>query len=304
MFYFDPMYLLFALPAMLLAIYAQFKVQGAYKKYSRVRSQNGMTGADAARVLIPANGLSIRTEIIRGNLTDHYDPRRKIMRISEGTARNPSVASVGVVAHELGHAMQDKTNYPLLRLRSGIVPLVNISSWAGYIRAPHPSRRVGRQQAGAQNAQGQQPGHGPRDQRCQGRALRRQPHLRGGPCPDTLPIALLRLRRPGYGRFFTPTIIAQSLLGPILPKQRLPKFLPSTCEPTGRNEAIRHRRAPTSQKLRKSRLRTQVVCVQRLPKSSPNTCEPICRNEPIRTRTAPTPQELRKSGHRTKQFAT
>ena len=133
MFYFDPMYMLFALPAMLLALYAQFKVKGAYKKYSRVRSQNGMTGADAARVLIPANDLSIRTEVISGNLTDHYDPRKKIMRISEGTARNPSVASVGVVAHELGHAMQDKTHYPLLRLRSGIVPLVNISSWMGYI---------------------------------------------------------------------------------------------------------------------------------------------------------------------------
>jgi len=133
MFYFDPMYLLFALPAMLLAMYAQYRVQSAYKKYSRVRSQRGLTGVDAAQVLIRANGLDIRTKLIPGNLTDHYDPRNKVMSISEGTARNPSVASVGIVAHELGHAMQDKTNYPLLRLRSGIVPLVNFSSWAGYI---------------------------------------------------------------------------------------------------------------------------------------------------------------------------
>jgi Zn-dependent membrane protease YugP len=133
MFYLDPTYMLFALPAMILVIYAQYKVRNTYMKYSRVRSQSGLTGAEAARVLIPANDLTIRTEVVRGNLTDHYDPRKKIMRISEGTASNPSVASISIVAHELGHAMQDKSNYPLLRLRSGIVPIVNISSWLGYI---------------------------------------------------------------------------------------------------------------------------------------------------------------------------
>jgi len=133
MFYLDPTYMLFALPAMILVIYAQYKVRSTYGKYSRVRSHSGMTGAEAARVLIPANGLSVRTEVVRGNLTDHYDPRKKVMRISEGTARNPSVASISIVAHELGHALQDKTNYPLLRLRSGIVPIVNVSSWVGYV---------------------------------------------------------------------------------------------------------------------------------------------------------------------------
>ena len=125
--------LLFAVPAMLFTLYAQFRVQRAYSKYSRVRNENDVTGAEVARVLMRDHGLDIGVESVQGNLTDHYDPRRDIMRLSQGVARTPSVAALGIVAHELGHAMQDKTGYALLKLRAGIVPLVQIGSSAGYI---------------------------------------------------------------------------------------------------------------------------------------------------------------------------
>jgi len=125
--------LLFGLPAMLLAMYAQFRVQRAYSKYSKVRNRQNATGADVAQTLMRDHDINIAVETIPGNLTDHYDPRRDVMRLSQGVARTPSVAAMGIVAHELGHAMQDKTGYPLLKLRAGIVPLVQIGSSLGYI---------------------------------------------------------------------------------------------------------------------------------------------------------------------------
>jgi len=125
--------LLFGLPAMLLAMYAQFRVQRAYSKYSKVRNRQNATGADVAQTLMRDHDINIAVETIPGNLTDHYDPRRDVMRLSQGVARTPSVAAMGIVAHELGHAMQDKTGYPLLKLRAGIVPLVQIGSSIGYI---------------------------------------------------------------------------------------------------------------------------------------------------------------------------
>jgi len=125
--------LLFGLPAMLLAMYAQFRVQRAYSKYSKVRNRQNATGADVAQTLMRDHDINIVVETIPGNLTDHYDPRRDVMRLSQGVARTPSVAAMGIVAHELGHAMQDKTGYPLLKLRAGIVPLVQIGSSLGYI---------------------------------------------------------------------------------------------------------------------------------------------------------------------------
>ena len=129
----NPLPLLFGLPAMLLAMYAQFRVQRAYSKYSKVRNRQNATGADVAQTLMRDHDINIAVETIPGNLTDHYDPRRDVMRLSQGVARTPSVAAMGIVAHELGHAMQDKTGYPLLKLRAGIVPLVQIGSSLGYI---------------------------------------------------------------------------------------------------------------------------------------------------------------------------
>jgi len=125
--------LLFALPAMLLTLYAQFRVQRAYSQYSKVRNEQNVTGAEVARVLMNDHNLNIGVETIQGNLTDHYDPQKNIMRLSQGVAATPSVAALGIVAHELGHAQQDLTGYTPLKLRAGIVPLVQIGSTLGYL---------------------------------------------------------------------------------------------------------------------------------------------------------------------------
>jgi hypothetical protein len=128
------MYLVFALPALLLAFYAQFKVKSAYNKYLQVRNQRGLTGVEAARQLLSANGLGhVSVEGSRGDLSDHYDPRSKTLRLSPQVARSSSVAALGIVAHEVGHATQDARNYTPLRVRSGLVPVVNFGSWLGPI---------------------------------------------------------------------------------------------------------------------------------------------------------------------------
>lgn len=132
--FFDPMYFVFALPALLLAFYAQFKVQSAYRKYLQVRNQRGLTGFEAARYLLSANGLGhVSVEGTRGYLSDHYDPRTKTLRLSPQVARSASVAALGIVAHEVGHVMQDARGYAPLRVRSGLVPVVNFGSWLGPI---------------------------------------------------------------------------------------------------------------------------------------------------------------------------
>ena len=132
--FFDPMYFVFALPALLLAFYAQFKVQTAYRKYLRVRNQRGLTGLEAARYLLSANGLGhVSVEGTRGYLSDHYDPRSKTLRLSHQVAHSESVAALGIVAHEVGHATQDAQQYVPLRLRSSLVPVVNFGSWLGPI---------------------------------------------------------------------------------------------------------------------------------------------------------------------------
>ena len=127
-------YLLFALPALLLALYAQWKVKSAYSRYSQVPNARGITGQEAARVLLRSAGLDhIRLEGISGTLSDHYDPGKDVLRLSSEVANRPSVAALGIVAHEIGHASQDATNYGPLRLRAGLVPIVNIGSWLGPI---------------------------------------------------------------------------------------------------------------------------------------------------------------------------
>jgi len=130
MFYFDPMYFVFLLPALLLAFYAQWKVKSAYAKYTRVANRRGLTGLDAARIILGPEGLNdVSIEGIPGQLTDHYDPRTKKLRLSVGVAKQPSVASLAIVAHEIGHALQDHQNYAPLKLRGAIVPAVQVSSW-------------------------------------------------------------------------------------------------------------------------------------------------------------------------------
>jgi Zn-dependent membrane protease YugP len=132
--FFNTQYLIFMVPALLLALFAQWKISATYRKYSDIRNAQGLTGADVARVLMRNEGLDyVGVEVIPGNLTDHYDPRTKTMRLSQGSSQAPSVAAMAVVAHELGHAQQDKQGYFWLQLRSGIVGVANVGSNFGII---------------------------------------------------------------------------------------------------------------------------------------------------------------------------
>ena len=128
------LYILISLPALLLGFYAQSKVQGSFKKYSQVRTSNGMTGADVARKILDFNGLQdVQIEQTQGTLSDHYDPRKKVLRLSQGVHSVPSVAAAGIAAHEAGHAIQHATKYGPLALRSLMVPTVQLGSWIGPI---------------------------------------------------------------------------------------------------------------------------------------------------------------------------
>lgn len=131
-FYFNPLYLVFALPGLLLGLYAQARVRSAFAQYERVRSATGMTGAQAARRILDSNGLGhVAVERVNGFLSDHYDPRHKVLRLSPQVYDTPSLAAVGVAAHEAGHALQDQQQYAPLQLRSALVPSVQIGGWVG-----------------------------------------------------------------------------------------------------------------------------------------------------------------------------
>ncbi|OGO11290.1 MAG: zinc metallopeptidase [Chloroflexi bacterium RBG_16_47_49] len=129
----DPTYMIFMIPAFLLMMITQGYVSGAYRKWSQVMARSRFTGAQAAQRLITAGGLSVNVEGIRGKLSDHYDPRQKVLRLSEGVYNSPSVAALAITAHELGHAMQDREGYFPLRLRAALVPAINIGSYLGWI---------------------------------------------------------------------------------------------------------------------------------------------------------------------------
>ena len=130
----DPAYLLFSLPALLLAVYAQWKVHRTYGTYSQLGSAWGATGCVAARRLLDAAGLyHVDVERVPGDLTDHYDPTTKTLRLSDSTFASPSVAALGVVAHEVGHAVQDAVAYAPMRLRQGLVPIAGFGSNLGYL---------------------------------------------------------------------------------------------------------------------------------------------------------------------------
>ena len=128
------LYIIISLPALLLGLWAQAKIKSSFSKYSRVRTTTGLTGAEVARRMLDQNGLNnVRIEQVAGNLTDHYDPSKNILRLSQGVYNSPSVAAAGVAAHECGHAIQDKEKYGPLKIRSIMVPSVQIGSWLGPI---------------------------------------------------------------------------------------------------------------------------------------------------------------------------
>jgi uncharacterized protein len=134
MLFFDPTYMIFMLPALLLMMITQWYVSSAYKKWSQVPTRSRLTGAEAAERLIQRGNLyDVSVKPIQGNLTDHYDPRSKVLNLSQGVYQGNSVAAVAIAAHELGHAMQDNEGYIPLRFRSALVPMVNIGSYLGWI---------------------------------------------------------------------------------------------------------------------------------------------------------------------------
>jgi uncharacterized protein len=128
------LYFLFSLPALLLGLWAQAKVQGAFKKYSMIRTYVGLTGAEVARRILDTNGLNdIQVEEVGGTLSDHYDPGKRVLRLSAQVYRSNSVAANGIAAHEAGHALQHQEGYAMLNLRTALVPTVQIGSWLGPI---------------------------------------------------------------------------------------------------------------------------------------------------------------------------
>lgn len=131
--FFNSGYFIYMLPAFLAMMLAQWYVNSAYGRWSRVAARSGLTGAQAAQKLAQRGGLNVSIEQVGGRLSDHYDPRSKTLRLSQGVAQSPSVAALAIAAHELGHAMQDREDYGPLRLRAALVPMVNIGSWLGWI---------------------------------------------------------------------------------------------------------------------------------------------------------------------------
>jgi hypothetical protein len=130
--YFDPTYILIIIGAVISMI-ASSKVKSTYARYQKVRSLSGMTGAQAAERILRTSGIyDVQVEHIAGNLTDHYDPRAKVLRLSDSVYGSTSVAAIGVAAHECGHAVQDQVSYVPLRLRSAFVPVANFGSKAAW----------------------------------------------------------------------------------------------------------------------------------------------------------------------------
>ncbi|MCD6426233.1 MAG: zinc metallopeptidase [Anaerolineales bacterium] len=134
MFYWNPQYLLYMAPALLLMLAAQWYVKSTYRKWGQIQTQSGISGLEAAQRIIRAGGLrEMAIHQIPGQITDHYDPRKAELSLSSNVYQGSSVASMAIAAHELGHAQQDQEGYFLLRLRSILVPAVNIGSTLGWI---------------------------------------------------------------------------------------------------------------------------------------------------------------------------
>lgn len=122
-----------AILSLLITLGAQAFISSSYSKYSKVKSQKGYTGKEVARIILDKYGLTdIKVEETGGYLSDHYDPTKRVIRLSKNIYNDASVASVAVACHECGHAIQDKEGYTFLRIRSMLVPVVNLCSYAGY----------------------------------------------------------------------------------------------------------------------------------------------------------------------------
>lgn len=129
MFYLDWYYIVLVLPAVLLAAWASANVNSTFRKYSSQHSVRGLTGAQAARRVLDANGLQhIRIEHVSGNLTDHYSPKENVIRLSDSVYHNTSTAAIGVACHEAGHAVQHAVGYVPIKIRAAIIPITNIGS--------------------------------------------------------------------------------------------------------------------------------------------------------------------------------
>ncbi len=133
MIWWDPMYLVFTLPPLLLALIAQAWVKSAYRKGLRVINRRRVTGLQGADALLSYAGVPLRIEVIGGQLSDHYDPRSKTLRLSHEVASSPSVGALAIVAHEVGHALQDDEDYAPLKVRSALVAPVNIGTQLGSV---------------------------------------------------------------------------------------------------------------------------------------------------------------------------
>ncbi|MGN0173222.1 MAG: zinc metallopeptidase [Acutalibacteraceae bacterium] len=128
-YYFDPLYFLFALPGLLIALFAQAKVKSSYSKYSKVLNSRGYTGADVARMILQQNGINdVKIGRVRGNLTDNYNPKDNCIYLSDGVFGSNTVAAVGVAAHEAGHAVQYAQGYSPIKWRSALVPICNFGA--------------------------------------------------------------------------------------------------------------------------------------------------------------------------------
>ncbi len=149
-FYYDWTMIL-VIPGLLLGLYAQFKVKSTFDRYSRIRTKSGLTAEQAARALLSRGGsANVTISRVNGSLTDHYDPSSKTLRLSDSVYGSDSVAAVGVAAHECGHALQEHDGYGLLKLRTALVPVVNIGSslylpifMAGLLFSWEPLQMVG-----------------------------------------------------------------------------------------------------------------------------------------------------------------
>lgn len=127
-FFFDPTYV-FVIAGVVISLFASSRMNATFAKYGNVISRSGLTGREAATKILQFNGIyDVRVERVSGKLTDHYDPQKKVLRLSDATYNQTSVAAIGVAAHECGHAIQHHTGYVPLRLRGALVPVVNIGS--------------------------------------------------------------------------------------------------------------------------------------------------------------------------------
>ena len=133
-YYYMDWTLIILLPALLLTVYAQAKISTTYRKYSKIQARSAVRACDMARKMLDINGLNnVAVQKVSGNLTDHYDPRSNVLRLSDSTYNSTSVAALGVAAHEAGHALQDAQSYGPLKFRNALVPIANFGSSAAWI---------------------------------------------------------------------------------------------------------------------------------------------------------------------------